>query len=317
VEEGVLDVLPFVAPEAELQPRTSSARGRGVGRHRIAVDNRGNSPLEVRVSGADRDGLLAVTPAPSTVVVEPGTAVFLDLRVRPGKAFWRGPDRTIPFSVQVAPVDGAPVLLDGLLVHRALIPRWLPKALAALLLLAVLAGVLWRGVLKPAVEDEARAAAAAQVAPLEDKVDDLAAAPPAENPAGGTASPPPPAPGPTTPPFVDAALGNPHSARLELRPDKQSAKASFGDAVFSLTDLVLSNPRGHEGLLTLRRGDEVLLQNDLSNFRDWDSHFVSPLVFTAGQALRVSVECTAPTEGCEAAVLVSGYTKPAAAPSTP
>jgi hypothetical protein len=197
----------------------------------------------------------------------------------------------------------------------------LPKALAALLLLAVLAAVLWQGVLKPAVEDEARAAAASQLAPLEDKVDGLASAPPAEQPAAGSPPPaqpaPAPAPVPTPPAFVDAALGNPESARLELRPGKQSAKTSFGAVVFSLTDLVLSNPRGHEGLLTLRRGDEVLLQNDLANFRDWDNHFVSPLVFAPGQPLRVSVECTTPTEGCDAAVLVSGFSKPAPAPSTP
>lgn len=316
VEEGALDVLPFTAPTAELQPRTSSARGRGVGRHRLAVDNRGNSPLEVRITGADRDGLLAVTAAPSALVVEPGTAVFVDLRVRPGKGFWRGPDRTIPFSVELAPVDGTSLPLDALLIHRARIPRWLPKALGALLLLAVLAMALWQGVLKPAVEDEARAAAAQEVAPLEDKVEDLAAAPPGAQPEGGPAPEPEPAPEPqpTAPPFVDEALGDPRDARLELRPGKQSAKASFGAAVFSLTDLVLSNPRGHEGLLTLKRGDEVLLQSDLANFRDLDYHFVSPLVFAPGQALRVGVECTTPTEGCEAAVFVSGYGKPAPAP---
>jgi hypothetical protein len=80
--------------------------------------------------------------------------------------------------------------------------------------------------------------------------------------------------------------------------------------VFSLTDVVMSNPRGHSGLLTLRRDGDVLLQTDLVNFRDLDYHFVSPLVFGEGEQLRAEVSCSEPAGACEAAVLVSGYARP-------
>jgi hypothetical protein len=67
----------------------------------------------------------------------------------------------------------------------------------------------------------------------------------------------------------------------------------------TVTDLILQNPGGDFGILTIMRdpdpdviGDEqVLLLEQLENFRDIDYHFVTPLIFQAGQQIILVVEC--------------------------
>ena len=316
VEEGVLDIGCYTSPYAELHPHTSHARGRGSGRHRVAVDNRGNVPLELHLTAGDRDGLLDVGVSPTVLVVQPGEAGLATLRPRARKGFWRGPDRTTAFTLALTPPDGAPIELEAAFLQQARLPRWLPKALAALVALAVLAALLWQGMVKPAVKAQARQAGAqaakAEVAPLKA----AAAAPGAKAPGSAAPGSAPAATGAPTVPVAAGAdpLGDPTTARVQLGTGKQSGTAAFGATTFSLTDLILSNPTGSAGVLTLRRGADVLLQSDLASFRDLDYHFVAPLVFAPGQQLKVQVDgCTAPgPAACSAAVFVSGFAKPVA-----
>src|SRR5699024_10588184 len=49
VPEGMVEVLPYLQTTAELIPRTS--HGRRGARHRLAVDNRGNAPVTVQLTG--------------------------------------------------------------------------------------------------------------------------------------------------------------------------------------------------------------------------------------------------------------------------
>lgn len=324
VEEGSLTILPFLEPAGELQPHTSHARGKRRGNHQLAVDNRGNTPLEVRISGEDRDDKLTVDVSRPLLVIPPGEAALTDVMPGARKGFWKGIDKTMPFVVLVEPPGHAALTVEGTFLNQARIPRWLPKLIAALIALAVIAAILWFTVLKPTIEDEAKdagaeaakeavAPVAAQVAAQQKALEDVAKK-------VGTTVPPivaTPTPTASAPGFVDAALGNPASARLSLVADQQSKERLFDNAVFSLTDIVLSNPKGHTGLLTVLRNDDVLLQSELSNFRDLDYHFVSPLVFAKGQRLRATITgCTDPApEKCEAAVFVSGYSKPVPAPA--
>jgi hypothetical protein len=312
VEEGVLEVLPFDAPAAELLPHTSHARGRHRGRHQVAVDNGGNAPLEVRVVGRDHGDRLDVTSDPPVLLVQPGEAALATVRPRARKGFWRGVDRTIPFTVVLESTTAAPLVLEATFLQQARVPRWLPKLLAALVALAMLAGLLWATVLKPSLDDQAQKAGAAAA---KKEIAPLAAVLGAQGSGqqGGQQTTPPVVA--TPPAFVDPVLGNPASNRVQVGPGKQQVVTDFGAKnLFSLTDVVLSNPRGHAGTLTVLRDDDVLLQSDLANFRDLDYHFVSPLVFAPGQKLRVRVtDCVTPAPNqCEAAVLVSGYAKPAA-----
>src|ERR1700730_8487703 len=62
VEEGTVTIAAFSEVTAELTPRTS--RGRRGAIHSLAVDNRGNTTLDARLSANEPDGLLRSSVAP-------------------------------------------------------------------------------------------------------------------------------------------------------------------------------------------------------------------------------------------------------------
>ena len=59
----------------------------------------------------------------------------------------------------------------------------------------------------------------------------------------------------------------------------------------------------------LLRNDTPLLQLRLENFRDYDLHFVTPVVIGPDDALNLSLSCTSPGS-CDPAVFYSGYLRP-------
>src|SRR6478752_47653 len=69
VEEGVLQVGAFADTGAELAPRTS--RGRTGAKHDLAVDNRGNTPLNATITGLDPDRSVTFDIKPPSVVADP------------------------------------------------------------------------------------------------------------------------------------------------------------------------------------------------------------------------------------------------------
>ncbi|MGH9034984.1 MAG: hypothetical protein ACRD0O_04410 [Acidimicrobiia bacterium] len=84
------------------------------------------------------------------------------------------------------------------------------------------------------------------------------------------------------------------------------------DAIARYVDqLEVLLPAGDAGDLEIRRGDAVILRVNLSNFRDLDYHFVSPLSFKAGQELVMAVSCANPAEGprCTPAAYFAGFTE--------
>ena len=103
--------------------------------------------------------------------------------------------------------------------------------------------------------------------------------------------------------------------------EERAVFAVAAKKILTVTDLVLQNPGGEFGQLTIRRdpdplttGDEqVLLVSRLENFRDLDYHFVTPIIFKAGQELQVIVTCQTndkppqPENACgQVAVLYTG-----------
>jgi hypothetical protein len=83
---------------------------------------------------------------------------------------------------------------------------------------------------------------------------------------------------------------------------------------FRLTDLVLSNPQGDFGRVTVRINGGPAFDVALENFRDLDYHFVSPIVARGGTAIELQLDCRKPgkppgapeaTE-CEVAALLGG-----------
>jgi len=324
VEEGVLVVGAYQDTFAELVPRTS--RGSRGATHELAVDNRGNNRLNATVTAGDQDQLLAFDVEPPGLVVDPGTAGFARIRVKPRRRFWRGQPKTRPFKVAVQGEGGSPILLDGSLLQEAVLPRWLIPALLAALAALIALVIIWLTLLQPAIKSAAtQALEDAGITPLPTQTsggDDgggtptPAATAPATPGPGETPTPTPeptptttPTPTPTpvttpTPPPV--AEGVPADGRLAVNGTYPNS-TTFAK-VFYLTDLVFANPSGKAGTLRLKRGSLDLIILRLENFRDLDFHYVTPIVIRPDESLTLVVSCS--SGACDPSVYYSGFSKP-------
>lgn len=309
VEEGALLVRPFADLAADLVPRTSSGvRG---GKHELAFDNYGNSPVTGALSAADPDVLLHFRFEPAELSVEPGAAQFAALRVRPRKPLWRGPPQPRPFQVAVSVPGRDPVTAEGIFLQRPRIPSWVAKMALLAVVLGLGLALLWVAVLKPTVKSAATDAVSAPLAEQAAQTADLAQK---QTEAGiGVA-------GSTLEALADSGAGNAiasavaddtaYSLRLAVDGTGTVTKAyTVPDGkTFAVTDILFQNPAGDDGFLELRRDDEVLLRNALANFRDLDFHFLSPIVFDSGHHVVLHVEC-AGTANCTPSAYLAGKLK--------
>jgi hypothetical protein len=118
-----------------------------------------------------------------------------------------------------------------------------------------------------------------------------------------------------TPPFG----GTPYAQQLALPPDCTKECASpqpfgaqpFPAQTFYVTDLLVSNPGGGQGTLTLTLGGKPVLVEKLLGASGTDVKPSTPLLVQGGDALAARISCT---QGpCTPSVLVSGF-YPAKAP---
>jgi hypothetical protein len=322
VEEGTVEVAGFVDLAMELVPHTS--RGRTGGAHELAIDNRGNQPLEAQLQGTDPEQALRFDFRPQAVTVPPGAAQFARLQVRAARRFWRGQARTHPFQVTLQPEGGVAVLRDGTFLQEPILPGWTGRALATLLAVLVAALVLWFLAVRPSIQSAAAEAVASPMAQLRSDVNSAlgAAGLPTLGAAGGgsgsgQASPSPspspsagaspsasPSPAAPTPPLVIPGLGIPVDGRLDA-----TAATVVPTRTLFITDLVFANPNGRSGALVLLRGSSHLFELRLENFRDLDFHFVTPLVVRPGEPLSLSLACSG-AGPCDPSLLYSGFLRP-------
>ncbi len=341
VDEGVVEVLPFDERSAELIPRTS--RGRRSATHELAVDNRGNAPISVQLSGLDAEGTLAFEFEPPQLDVGPGAAQFAKIRVKPARHFWRGQNKTFAFVVRAEQEGQTPLAADGTMVQGAILPKWFWKAVIAVLALLLLLVVLWFALVKPQIKSSAKDA----VAPLESRLDaaSIPTLPAAgggggapggattttaaggSGPSGATTTTTPSSPstttgsattnpsGATSSTFANGAVsayGNPFDTRLEVQ-SGTAPSASYvvpAGQTFALTDIFLQNPQGDTGRLTLSRKGVVLIDVALENIRLSDLHQIAPLIFHSGEDVTMTIACTAPGPGsaqCDDAASLSGF----------
>lgn len=326
VEEGTLEIGEFSDNTIEMIPRTS--RGSMGASHDVYVDNRGNQRVSTTIDATDPDENLQFRISPPSTTIDPGNATRVRVRAQPKKRFLRGQPKTHPFKVIVQPEGDQALQADGTMLQEPLLPKWLIPALIALAALAL----LWFLLLKPTIRSEAidavpesipknedlaaaeerlnealaaqGEAAEKQAAALQKQLDALAEA--AGLSAGANAA--------------DQRLDPVDPAGADDNDETAATDPVSKGKVLTVTDLVLQNPGGDFGQLTIRRdpdptvdGDEqVLLVSRLENFRDLDYHFVTPIVFKAGQVLEVNVRCqtkagTANDTGCvDVAVLYTG-----------
>lgn len=343
VPERTIDVLPFTEITAELVPRSTHSPWRG--KHKVAVDSRGNTPVTVILAAQEGSERTRVVIEPTELTIPPGQAKFADLEVRPAHWLWRGTPVNHPFQVVVAPkpepdqAPYAPVVVDGSYEQKAILPSWLPRALiAAVLLLGLLAG-LWFALLRPTVRSAAREAItpeAVESAINEEKNEGGESAGQGGQRGGGSQQPGEPSGGAGTgggssgggsggggasgggsgggggssggakpkPPGGGggsgtgaAGVGAPTSARKQVQDSvgggattETVLKVAKGK-VFELTDIVVQNPQGDAGSLTVSSQDGQLLSLALENFRDSDYHFVTPIQVPAGGEITLSVSC--------------------------
>lgn len=296
VPEGHVQVLAYLDTTAELIPRASQGGRRG--RHRVAVDNRGNIAVPVMLQGATDGRLVLVDCQPPAVTVMPGETVFADVVVRARSRIWRNKPVTHPFDVVVTPTDSSPVVLQGTFVQGPVVPPWLWKLLAALVLLALALVALWFALLKPTIESQAEEAVAEEKAAAAESAEKAEQA--AES-AGGAAGEAKDArddvraeQGGTPAPRPRPAVEVPVAERLTTTGSAPDVFAVPQGSTFQLTDLVLGNPQGDFGRVQVVVGDGVLFDLALENFRDLDYHFVSPIVVGAGGIVQLQADCARP-----------------------
>jgi hypothetical protein len=342
VEEGTVTVTPFTDLVAELTPRT--AHGRRTAKFRLVVSNLGNAPVAAEVSALDPDEHLEFTLRPEAVLARPGTATFVKLRAAPKKRFVKGPDKSLPFQAFVLPEVAEPVTVDGAMLQRQMMPKWLLPAIAIVVAGAAALVALWFLVLKPTVASSAQDAVAQQTQQLASsasaanqaatqanqaasKANSAAGGGPpgggsagggsAAGGAGGGSNGGSAAAGPAGGSGVPAGA-TPVSALLQstAAPTKNAAFTTYpyafpgGQTILNVSDLVLQNPMGDSGILQVRAGNTALLEFGLDNFRNLDLHYVQQLVFTTKAPLVLAVECLNTTAtNCTAAVSFSGSTQ--------
>jgi hypothetical protein len=327
VEEGSLDVAAVPVLSADISPRTGRARGRRAGRYQLAVDNRGNAAAVVDLAGWDTQDLVDVTVTPPRLEVAAGAAAFVTVRARARNRMWRGANVLHRFSVGVRPAGDAqgpdapeaPQPLEASLLQEAAIPGWVPKVAGLAVLALIALAVLWFAVLRPVVRDaatsaanQAMAAAGISPAPGGPSVGSGGGSPSAGSKSGsGSGSSPSASPSPVTIPTTPAAPSSsapppPVAFATELLSNQDLTAGT--KQTFTVTDLVLQNPNGDTGTLTITRAGKTLISTRMENYRDYDLHFVTPITVSPGQSLGVDVTCTKAGQGtsCSPAVLVSG-----------
>jgi hypothetical protein len=316
IEEGAIEVAPFVELSAELIPRTAEGRRRA--RFRLVVENKGNQGVSADISAMDPDLLLDLKAKPAFVDAAAGTATFVRLQASAKKRFLKGPSKSRPFQAFVQADGHPPATASGTMLQQQILPEWLIPAIAILTAAAAVLVALWFTVLKPEVTSAARAAAAQVAAPLKASV--RKASQKAEtaqtsaqqalkavtsgggNKGGASGS-------------GTAAGSTPVSALLQSdAPSTTSAKFTPftytgipAKHVLEVTDIVVLNPLGDSGIMQIRAGKTLLLTFGLDNFRANDYHLAEPMVFTSASPPVLDVECKNPEKtNCTAGFFFDG-----------
>jgi len=330
-EEGIIEIGHFDDLAAELVPRTTRGRRKAV--VDLAIDNRGNIPLNAMVQVVDPDAALRFEARPPAVVAEPGTATFSKVEIRPKARFLRGSPRTHPFQVLVTSDGREPVVADGVMLQEQMVPKWVPKALLGALALLALFALAWMTLLKPSIKSAAKEAAAEEIQPVAASVEaakeqaetakDEAAkakgeAAAANKAAGGepVEDPTPGGGGPSAPDEGLTSIGATVDFRLAPgTPLTNGQTRSFTREVedgklLTVTDVIFQNPRADVGFVRVKRGSAILYEEGLNNYRDLDYHFVSPMRFKGGEDVIFEIECRDPDNSCAPAVYMAGGEQP-------
>jgi len=264
--DGVVEVAPYSEASVSLRPDVLQGARRASGS--VVVENRGNARAELHLSGSAAQA--SVTVEPSQLSVGAGEVVTSIVTVTPDRAYLRGPGQRLPFSVTVEGPEHPKISVEGTLAQRARLPQGGAGVLAGVLLLALLVPLAWFGALRPLVRREVARSNPSAIGPGSGRAG-----------SGG----------------AGAVGGSPIDGRLFLTGPGQTAFTVPSGRTLRITDIVLQNPGSNTGILRVRRGDQVLIEVGLENFRSQDFHFVTPITFTSEQKLVLEAQCTGAAAG--------------------
>ncbi|MFJ1896069.1 hydrolytic protein [Streptomyces sp. NPDC088115] len=345
VPETTVHVEEFRELHTELAPRRR--RGWLRGRYRLAVRNLGNAPAQVGFAPGQAGEELRFTFTPAKPKLEPGETAEIRLRVRTGKPVWFGSPVVWPFTVDAAETaetaDAAPQAevrreetalrppLNAEFVQIPIFPKWLLAVLAALLALLL----AWFTLVRPAVRSAAKEAATKEVQARPNP----GGAQDSQSPGtgsggekgdpsgGGQGAQPGASPGATPGAGGDGTSaggggGQQSSATIDLKTSGGTSNAGTykvpEDHVFGITDIVVANFQGDEGVLTITFGKRKITTIALETFRNQDYHWVTPIKITENETVTVNVTCAKPgtpatgrrAQECHEVLNVSGVLSP-------
>ncbi|WP_459739997.1 COG1470 family protein [Streptomyces sp. E-15] len=344
VAETTVHIGEFHELHTELSPRRR--RGWLRGRYRLAVRNQGNSPVKAGFTAGQAGEELRFAFSPAEHALEPGESAEIGLRVRTGKPVWFGAPVVWPFTVDATetvdperprreePAVRAP--LDAEFVQIPVFPKWLLALLAALLALLL----AWFMLVRPAVRSAAKEAANEAVQPRPTPAGERgetgqgpgSGSGPSIGPDGKATGAPQGSPGGTGGGSGGGADGNDgapgggtsagggqqSSQTIDVQTSGGETKSGTyqvpKDSVFQVTDVVVANFQGDEGLLTFSFGDRKITTIALETFRNQDYHWVTPIKIPENDTVTVEVTCEKPgtpatgrrAQGCHEVLNVSG-----------
>ncbi|MFJ5736228.1 COG1470 family protein [Streptomyces microflavus] len=342
VPEGTVTVEPFHELRTELEPRRR--RGWLGARFRTAVQNKGNTPVDVAFTGRQAGEELRLGFTPGQKRLEPGESAEIRLKVRAAKLIWFGEPVTWPFEVEAAeaaetaaeakaegkePVRPEPV--PGEFLQLPVLPKWLLIVLAALLALLI----AWFALVRPAVQSTAKQAvteAAEEEAARSEQQQGSTTPGGADNPGGSQGQGTGPdagtpggnggsgtGPGTGTGPGGTGAGGTQQSSatidvETETGAEKEGTYKVPAGKVFGITDIVVANFQGDEGVLTISFGERKITTIALETFRNQDYHWVTPIQIPENATVTAAVTCAKPgtpatgtqASGCHQVINVSG-----------
>ncbi|MFD4242268.1 hydrolytic protein [Streptomyces sp. NPDC058525] len=323
VPETTVHIEEFRELRAESAPKRR--RGWLRGRYRLAVRNEGNAPVRLGFTPAQPGEELKFDFAPAALKLEPGESAEVVLKVRAGTPVWFGAPVAWPFTVEVAEAaegdgeaaadraeraeraepDPVRAPLEVEFVQIPIFPTWLLALLAALLALLL----AWFMLVRPAVRSTAKEAADQAVqnrpTPAADAAGQTPGAGGGAQPGGGGKSPQPGTGGGGAGAGAGAGAGSggggggqQSSATIDLQTaggqTNTGAYTVPAGKAFGITDIVVANFQGDEGVVTISFGDRKITTIALETFRNQDYHWVTPISITESQTVTVQVTCAKP-----------------------
>jgi hypothetical protein len=294
---ATVEINATAAWMARLEPEQSNSAT--AGRHKVAVDNLGNVPITIELATTTEANVVAEVAAP-VVSIDGGRSANVELRVAPLSRFWSGPVIEHPFTVVMIGSDNEQLMLEGIYAQGPRLRPWFLPALAGMVGALLLGTLAWFFLLMPTVRniaiDEAAQLDELQQAAIDEQVAEIVAA--AEE-------------------ASQLPLGQPTDLRLSVTAAASTTATEAFDfdqsgtgRVLSISDVIFQNPTGAVGRVELLRDDQVLLDQEMANFRDLDFHLVAPFRVESRSTISLRVTCQTPgpgTESCEAAATIIGF----------